>query len=403
MNETHRHNGQDCPPPPKDPAGQPHPPCWEPCGDLPKTTPPTLDPPEDCPPDPDCRCPQPPRPHQDCLQKLINKEQAEIAKADKLKTFVSDLTALDTKAQAARQDYTHAAYEKLVKQWVDEDFAIAELIRKLVCAVPCWRCIIECYVCPLLNDLHYAEELLYGDGTQYDKVHNLYDLEYWLDRDRDKKQRRFDRIKAVLAAWEKPAQTIAKNLNDDQTLIDAVNKSMITDPGRAVYDVFLKLVPMHLAIAPPSGAPYTTRIGKEYTEFCGCDTGDPDDCCGPDVGKLSLRQRLIGPQPYLIPPHEYFKMICCLVERRYGPAKDALGEAEAAWAAVDNQVKALTTKIDSGLKSLEKDAKGAIPTAINCCDYDPDADRDRDRDRDDRRGREDRQGRDDRGPFTGRY
>jgi hypothetical protein len=369
------HYAQDCPPPPKDPAGQPHPPCVEPCADLPKTTPPTLDPPAECPPDPTCRCPQPRPPHPNCLENLSAKLAAELAKADKLKTFKADVDALLTKAQAAKQDYTHAAYEKLVKQWVDEDAAIVELIRKLVCALPCWRCIIECYVCPLLDDLHNAEQWLYGDGTQYDKVHNLYDLEYWRDRDRDVKQRRWDQIKAVLAVWEKPAQTIAKNLTDDQALIDAINKSMITDPGRAVYDVFLKLVPMHLATAPPKGSPWTTKIGKEYTEFCKCDVGEPDACCGPDVGKLSLRALLIGPQPYLIPPHEYIRMICCLVEKRYEPAKQALSQAEADWSAIDTQIKTLRDKITNGLKSLEKDAKGAIPTAINCCDYDVEGDR----------------------------
>jgi hypothetical protein len=120
---------------------------------------------------------------------------------------------------------------------------IAELIRTLVCALPCWRCVIECYVCPLLNDLHYAEQWLYGDGTLYADVHNLHDLHYWHTRNKEVHERRFNRIKAVLAAWEKPAQTIEKALNDNQALIDAACKLVGTDPGKAVYDVFLKLVP----------------------------------------------------------------------------------------------------------------------------------------------------------------
>src|SRR4029079_14917965 len=105
--------------------------------------------------------------------------------------------------------------------------------------------------------------------------------------------------------------TIEKILNDNKTAIDAAGKSMASDAGKVVYDVFFRLVPMHLAIAPPAASGTTTTIGKEYTEFCKCDTGTPDDCCGPDVGEGTLRQRLIGPQPYLIDPNDYFKIICC--------------------------------------------------------------------------------------------
>jgi hypothetical protein len=242
----------------------------------------------------------------------------------------------------------------------------------LVCAVPCWYCIIECYVCPLIDKLRIAEEWLYGDGTLFTDVHNLNDLLHWHTQDKEAKERRFTRIQNVLAAWEKPAQTIEKNLNDNKTLIETAGKLLGTEPGKALYDVFLKLVPMHLGIAPPSGSKWTTRIGKEYTEFCKCDTGKPDDCCGPDVGEWNWRQRLIGPQPYLVDPNDYNTIICCLVEKRYGPAQDAAATAAADWASVDNLIKGYKTQIENGVKSLEKDAKSAIPSVINCCDYEPD-------------------------------
>jgi hypothetical protein len=84
---------------------------------------------------------------------------------------------------------------------------------------------------------------------------------------------------------------------------------------------------------------------------------------------LSLRQRLIGPQPYLIDPHLYFDVICCLVQNRYHPAKDALAQAEADWTTVDNLIKRYKAQVESGLKTFEKDAKGAIPLVVDCCDY----------------------------------
>lgn len=363
--------GHECPPAPKDPADQPHPPGVDTCADLPTSTPPSLEPPPKCPRDPSCRYPEKPTSDPNCLEKLIAKQAAEIAAAEKAKAFKTDLEALLGKAKTASQEYTRAKYEQLTKQWSEQDADIAELIRKLVCALPCWRCVIEAHVCPLLNELHYAEQWLYGDGTLYSEVHNLHDLQYWHTRNKEAKERRFNRIRGVLTAWEKPVQTIEKILNDNKTLIDTAGKLVGTDPGKAVYDVFLRLVPMHLAIAPPSGSSWTTKIGKEYTQFCGCDTGTPDNCCGPDVGESSFRQRLIGPQPYLVDPNEYFKVICCLVEERYGPAKDALGKAEADWLTVDNDIKRFKAQIENGLKSFEKDAKGAVPSAIDCCDYEP--------------------------------
>jgi hypothetical protein len=366
-----KHDGTD------HPAEQPHPPNGG-CDKLPETTPPTLDPPAKCPDPPECcHCPTPPSSTPNCLEALIEQQTAQMTVADKAKAFKTELEALLTKARAASQEYTADRYSKLLKQWQEQDRQIAELIRKLVCAVPCWRCVIECYVCPLLNELHYSEVWLYGDGTFASDAHNLYDLRYWLERDMDAKQRRFLRIKGVLAAWETPAKTIEKALQDNAKLISDAEKALGTDSAKVVYDVFLKLVPMHLAIAPPAKDPdTTTKIDHKYTDFCGCDTGTPDDCCGPDVGEFSLRDRILGPQPYLIDPNNYFKVICCLVEQRYLPAKDAAAAAEAAFQAKDNEIKRRHAQISEALKpgAFEKSAKAAIPATIDCGDCDCDDD-----------------------------
>jgi hypothetical protein len=127
---------------------------------------------------------------------------------------------------------------------------------------------------------------------------------------------------------------------------------------------------MHLAIAPPKST-WVTRIRRIFTQFCDCDIGTPDICCGPDIGlwSWSLRQRLIGPQPYLIKPASYFDLICCLVKERYGPAKAALAKAEADLVTTENKIKRAKTQIDDGLKSFEKNARGAIPSIIECKNY----------------------------------
>jgi hypothetical protein len=364
--------GHDCPPPPENPADQPKTPGND-CSTLPTTTPPKLDDPPKC-PAPDCNCPStPPSSGPDCLQTLIDQEAAEITAAARAQVFKTDLEALLGKAKAAAQDYTQTRYKDLLTRWQDQDRDIAELIRKLVCALGCWKCVIECYVCPIINDLRDSELRLYdGDWKDFSsdyKAHTLYDLRYWWERDLDYKQQTLQRIKTVLAAWEKPGLTIDKALADNALLTQNCNKALGVDPSMVVVDVFLKLVPMHLAIAPPAASGITTQIDKKYTEFCDCDKGAPDDCCGPDVGKLTWRERLIGPQPYLIDPSDYYDVICCLVKNRYLPAKDLVAQADAAYQSVDNDIKRRKTQVDNALKTLEKDAKGAIPPKIDCCDF----------------------------------
>ena len=130
----------------------------------------------------------------------------------------------------------------------------------------------------------------------------------------------------------------------------------------------MKLVPLHLAIAPPDGSKWETCIDKKYTEFCKCDMQCPDDCCGPDVGEWSIRQRLVGPQPYLIDPDQYLSLICCIVEKRYGPAQKELTDADGELLKIENAIKRDKDAVENGLKSFDKDAKGAIPSVVLCCD-----------------------------------
>lgn len=375
-NSPYNQGGHECPPSTDNPAQQPHPPGDRTtCKPIPQTTPPKWEKPEPCKkPNLHCECPDAPSAEADCLQDLITAKAKEIAKAEKAKAFKAELEALLGKAKAAKQDYTREKYEKLRKQWVEQDEAIYHLIRKLVCALPCWDCVIDCYICPLLNRMHDAEERLKWDPTKYPDAYNHYDMLHWHLRDKGVKERRFNRIKSVMAAWEKPAQTIEKILADNAKLIADAGKAIGTDAPKVIFDVFLHLVPLHLAIAPPQGSKWTTLIDKKYTKFCCCDTeGENDDCCGPDVGKTewSLRERFIGPQPYLIDPNDYLNIICCLVDKRYGPAQQDLADADAKVLEIESEIKRDKALIEDGLKLFEKDAKGAIPSVIDCCDFKP--------------------------------
>jgi hypothetical protein len=354
-------------PPQGPPADQPNPPSGE-CQPITPPEPPVLAEPKPC-EDPPCNCPTTPPSTPNCLEDLINEQSREITEAERAKLFKAELEALVKKAKTAKEEYTLDKYKELRDTWKKRDGEIVEVIRKLVCAVPCWWCLIECHICPLIYAIRYREQKLWGGGQLIAEVHSLYDLRYWHERNREARKAEFERIKAVLAAWEKPVTTIQAVLTETQKILQEAN-FIAPDATKLIYDMFLRVVPLHLAIAPPADSGYVTGIAKEYTDFCHCDEGYPDDCCGPDVGKPSIRARLIGPQPYLIHPDQYYDVICCLAKQRYLPAKDALAKADADFEAVDAEITRYTAEIDEKLKSLEKDAKAALPKQpIDCDSY----------------------------------
>jgi hypothetical protein len=179
-----KHTGRECPPPPEYPADQPKPPGdGKGCDDYPTTTPPTLNPPKPCPPIDPVAGPTPPGGGTNCLEELIAHQTADTAALQQENLFTQELNKLLDTAKKASQAYTRDKYEELLEKWLKEDVDIAELVRKLVCAVPCWRCILDCFICPLLNELHTDQKWLYDDDKHYD-VDDLYDLQYWLTRDK---------------------------------------------------------------------------------------------------------------------------------------------------------------------------------------------------------------------------
>jgi len=103
----------------------------------------------------------------------------------------------------------------------------------------------------------------------------------------------------------------------------------------------MKVIPLHLAIAPRESKSGIALLqnGKKFIDLCGSDKGDPDNCCGVDVGVLSVRiQELVGPQAYIVDPDRYMDILCCLVRDRYLPAKQQLAEAESNLAQINDEI-----------------------------------------------------------------
>jgi hypothetical protein len=374
---------------PCEPAAQPNAP-QDNCVDLPMESapPPAAPKRRECKPTWACSCPTPPTASADCLDDLIRTQDTEVKRAEGAQAFRDELKAIQDKAKAAKLDYTQAKYQGLLAQWKEQDGRIGRLIDTIVCAFPCWRCMVECSVCKLIDVIRDNERRLNGrflpfapppQPPCYTEADSLYDLQYWYERKTARLQAQFDRIKSVLAAWEKPVQTIEKALADDDALIKAIgDKFGKPDAAEIIYDLFFVLVPRHLAIAPPrtSDEKTQTEIERQYADLiccrddkaenC-CDEGYPDDCCGPDTGPLSLRERLVGgPLPYLLDADGFTKVICCLVEHRYVPARAYLAEAQAELAGAQLDVKNASAVIQDNTKSLEKDAKANLVDFI--CD-----------------------------------
>jgi hypothetical protein len=342
------------------PAAQPKNPTGS-CDPLPAPpAAPALPPPPPC--QLRCECPADAGPaDHSCLEDLIADEAWSQKQAEVAADFKKDLEDLLAKATKAQSTYTWEKHGALVKEWQKQDGQIVDLIRRMVCAFPCWRCMVECAVCRLIYALRDLEWELNGNGEPYSSAGSLYDLQYWHQRNKDARQAVLDRIKAVLAAWETPAETIEKALAADAVLIDALQKnSNAEDAQKLLYDLFLKLVPAHLAIAPTTDFA-TTGIESQYAELlCPCDASEPDDCCGPDAGVPSVRERLLGAQPYLVAPDRYAEILCCLAQQRYKPAKDALTEAASDLAEVTARIAKVKADLDAKTKSLEADAKTAL-------------------------------------------
>jgi len=364
-----------------------------------------------------CDCPAPPAGEpQSCIDKLIRAQNMIVAKAERAKAFADELTAIQDKVKSALVDYTQARFHDLRKTWKEQDDAIVELIRKLVCAVSCWECLLECGICKQLVEIRRLEDRLYGPpgddakgtGPLTKEVHSLFDQQAWHERNVAQMKARMQRITDVLAAWEKPSATLGDVLEKNGNLIKETQSLISSDSPKVVYDVFMTLIPRHWAIRPRDPGmedDWKSGIDEKYIKFCDCqqtpkpqmagegrtygqgrdqqpgketgndkekcqcDEGISDDCCGPDVGILSLRQRLVGPLPYIVDPAMFSDIICCLTNYRLSPASDQLAAAEADLAASAAEIELVRKQIEDKTAGIEANFRAGLPDPFECSKY----------------------------------
>lgn len=372
-------NGDGCPPGEvKNPDEK-----WK-CWNLPELPDgPKLDPRTPCPErcDYDCKCPTKPGSTASCFDELIREQTELLNKAATAKQFKDELQGLLDKATVARQNYSPKKYTELLEIWTKQNKDIEALVDKIPCHVSCWKCLIRCEICPLIYDIRDMQRELEGVGDPNHEAKSLRDQHYWYSRLRYSRESTFNRIKDVLKAWEDPSKSIEKNLNDNRALIDKIdNSTLCSEPVDAIFDIFVKLVPMHLAIGPRTVVEPTnetdvktyisnSNIEKWYLDICGCDSETPDECCGPNVGVPTVIEQLIGPQAYIVEPDKYFDILCCLATRRYIPAKKHLDAAIAKLAVVEEEIKKYEVGIPKKKKELFQDYRASVIVPVDCSKY----------------------------------
>ena len=341
------------------------------CEPLPSgPKPPKLPKPRKC--KPQCDCPNPPAVPHSCFDKLIAKQKNIASRAERATQIEADLKSLQDKANAAKQTYTRQLYEDFKKRWKEVDKAIVTAIGTVTCDPKCWWCVIECHICPELYRIRWIEERLFGNGKLIGEVHSLSDLQYWQQGNVDQKQRAFNRIQAVLNAWNDPATTIDNAISTNLQLLGNIRN---TDQAEGLLKVFFDIIPRHMAIAPRDidnpDEKIHTHIEPRFLELCGeCDPENPkDNCCGPDVSLPSARQRLIPPQAFIVDPDRYFDVLCCLITQRYEPAQRQLENAKAVLASITSDIQSLQTELSTRLANPFADFKNNITLPIDCHKY----------------------------------
>lgn len=326
---------------------------------------PTLKKPDECPQP--CDCPSLPGGQaNECFETLIAEQSKLVTQADRAKALVEELTAFQAKMASAKTEYTQARYKDLKKLWEDQDKLIADFTDKVKCSVSCWECLLECHLCPQLTGIRRLEDRLHGTGELTDKVYSLLDLQFWHQRNVKQMQARVDRIKGMLEAWETPSATLGDALESNGKLIADLPAVFAADPAKAIYDTFMTLLPRHWAIRPRDA---TSKIKDLFIKICKCDEGMPDACCGPDVGVVTLRERLLKPLPYIVDPAKFSEIICCLLTERLTPASDQLATAQANLAATTSEIEQTKKLIEDKTAAIEAGFKAELGNPIDCSHY----------------------------------
>lgn len=285
-------------------------------------------------------------------EKVLGEISAQLAAAAVRKEHQAEVAAFLQKARTATDEYNMAKWTELVTLWSRQDGEIEQLVNLLVTREN-WRHGLD-EVCDRYAAIGWLQGRLDGsepNGPERPSAtaHGLHWRRAWQQEQRDLEKRRLAQVRARLAVWEKPAQTLAKILADNEALIkkgfDTINAA---DPA-LVFLVFFKLVPMHQLIKPADRTPSAVPLVKQK------DCDKYADC-------MALALRLLGPQPSLIVPSQYSDkvehVLLALTE-----ASTRLAESEGYLKQTEDSIARMVKQLDEKTRSIEKDATAALQEA----------------------------------------
>lgn len=277
---------------------------------------------------------------------VLDGFSSELAKAAVLKTYQAELDGLLQKARGTAQAYDQQKHDELLMRWTEQDDKIADLINRL-CAVGTWTDDFAEKVGPVYLGLKALQKELddwpisMPDAAKCSRL-NCALHQAW----RDARQREYAEQKKVLPVWAQLVASLEKTLDDnDKLIVEAYKTASAANPVQQKAlpaDLFTRLVPQHLAIAPAA------RNVKPLSQY---------DAALADIE--SAIDAALAPQPALIAPADYGNRWNEKVSE-VKPALDALAEAEGALKKVADGVERRGRQLDEGIKSAPVDAKRAL-------------------------------------------
>lgn len=286
------------------------------------------------------------KPDKDGFGKLMNQISKDIAVGAVRKEQMAELGKLESNLRSAADQYDARKYDELVERWREQDGRIADLLAK-------WRGQKEPLngieqVRKLYDDIAALEKQMEDDPPLADDGKGLNTRRALQQLKRDVSYRKCERAREQLSAWDKPAQTLDKVLADNDKAIAEANKIIDrTDVPTLAFDLYFKLIPVHLHIKPED----------EYTQV-ELD-GDESDLLEVDG---SLDYALPKPLPSLIRPADYPARYMREVET-LAAATSELAAATGALAAIDAASARTTSQIVEQRNNLDKAARAILSSA----------------------------------------
>ncbi len=288
----------------------------------------------------------------DSIETEIDMISSRLAVAERLKEYKATLEALLQKTRSALEEYPARKHAELQKRWQEQDRNLKDLLAKLQCSIPDWENRLCHAVAPLFAEIAGLKcELRPTPAAPEPPAgtsEGLYARRERLLLRLAKRQARYEQARLALAAWEKPAPTLEKILNDNDKLVADIKKSIGQPEAPALlYDMFFKLLPMYYLIAPAAAA--STRIdAKDFvTRHAGEEAWD-------DLTEM------LGPQPMLIEPAAYLKHLAGAPLKDFNQASTELAETAGDLQKIQDEIKRAEKALEERRKTLEKAARAAL-------------------------------------------